>query len=109
MNKCPKCGYTETVKQRSIYQNKAYFGLAVARIADQCNSTKEAMHKALAGEFLGHDIVTMPNGTTRKVPKSTKDLTTKQFCEYMERIQRWAAENGIDVPSPNEVPIEAYQ
>lgn len=99
---CPKCGFTDGKKVRSIQQNRAYFGIAVKMIAEQCNSTVAAMHDALAGEFLGHEIVKMPGGKVIKVPKSTKPLTTKEFSQYVEKIQRWAAENGIDIPNPNE-------
>lgn len=103
MNICPNCGYVVDLKKsRSSQQNRAYFGLAVERISEQCNSTKEAMHKALAGEFLGFDSVRMPNGKIIKVPRSTKDLSTKEFMVYVEKVQRWASENGIEVPNPNE-------
>ena len=101
MNFCPKCGYIFPFKKRSIQQNRAYFGLAVARIAEQCNTTKEDMHKALAYEFLGVNPVSI-NGKIIMVPKSTSRLTTKEFSEFFEKIQRWGAENGIDITSPNE-------
>lgn len=106
--KCPKCGYCDGVKSRSIQQNRAYFGLAVSKIAAQCNCTKEDMHKALAGEFLGFNEVKMGNHKVL-VPRSTKDLTTKEFMAYVERVQRWAAEQGIDVLNPNEPPLEDPQ
>lgn len=106
--RCPTC-HRAYAKNRSIQQNRAYFGLTVTAIARQCNSKKDDMHKALAGEFLGYETVVMPTGKVRTVPRSTKTLTTKQFCDFMEKIQRYAAENGIDIPSPNEVPVTAYQ
>ena len=59
------------------------------------------MHKALAGEFIGWDEVKISNKVVR-VPKSTTTLNTIQFSNFFEKIQRWAAENGIDIPSPNE-------
>lgn len=102
MSTCPKCHFTWANTPRSVPQNRAYFGLAVEAIAKQCNATKEDMHKALAGEFLGFEYVQLPNGKTIRVPRSTKNLTTIRFKEYVEKIQRWAAENGIDIPDPKE-------
>lgn len=102
MSKCPACGHIWANTPRSVPQNRAYFGLAVEAIAKQCNATKEDMHKALAGEFLGFEYVQLPNGRHIRVPKSTKNLSTIEFKEYVEKIQRWAAENGIDIPNPNE-------
>jgi hypothetical protein len=71
-------------------------------LADQSNCSVDRMHKALAGEFLGYDSVRLPNGTVHKMPKTTRTLTTVEFNNYVEKIQRWAAENGLDIPSPNE-------
>lgn len=99
---CSQCGFVTSKVPRSGQQNRAYFGLAVERIAFECGSNKEDMHKALAGEFLGYEKVTMPDGTIHKVPRSTKSLSTKEFMDYIEKIQRWAAENGIDIPNPGE-------
>ena len=91
-----------TSTSRSSQQNRAYFKLVVEFLASQCNTTKEAMHKALAVEFLGYDIVHLPSGSIIRTPKSTSSLTTTQFKQYVEKIQRYAAENGLDIPNPNE-------
>lgn len=103
---CPKCSWsyemmTKEKVNRTNLQNRAYFGLAVQELAKQCNCTLESMHKALAGEFIGWDNVKIGNKIL-KVPKSTKSLNTKEFSDYFEKIQRWAAENGIDIKNPQE-------
>jgi hypothetical protein len=99
---CPKCGYQWRMHTRSGQQNKAYFKLIVETLAKECNTNKDAMHKALAGEFLGFDIVEMPGGNVISVPKSTQELTTIEFINYVEKIQRYAAENGLVLPDPKE-------
>lgn len=39
---------------------------------------------------------------TEKI-KKTSELTTNEFMEFIENIQRWGAETlNIDIPSPNE-------
>lgn len=98
---CPKCQHEFSPKTRSVAQNNAYFGIAVEKLARQSNVSKEVMHKALAGEFLGYDTVIM-NGKEVKIAKSTTGLSTKEFSDYYARIQRYAAENGLDIPDPNE-------
>ncbi len=99
---CPKCGYIWKTHLRSAQQNKAYFKLIVETLAKECNTTKDAMHKALAAEFLGSDRIRMPDGKLLDMPKSTQELTKIEFNNYVEKIQRYAAENGIDLPTPNE-------
>lgn len=99
---CPKCKFQWTSTERSGQQNRAYFGIAVQMLAEQSNCSIDRMHKALAGEFLGYDTVRLPNGKQITVPKTTRTLTTVEFSNYIERIQRWAAENGIVIPDPNE-------
>jgi hypothetical protein len=98
---CPKCHYIIKARPRTNQQNKAYFGIAVRKLAEASQVSVSAMHKALAGEFLGWDEVKI-NGKVVKVERSTTDLTTKEFMEYYEKIQRYAAENGIDIKNPGE-------
>lgn len=104
---CPKCSWsyemvTKEKVNRTNRQNRAYFGLAVEKLAQQSNCSKDAMHKALAGEFIGYNEVEI-SGRKVKVPKSTTELNTLEFSNFFERIQRYAAENGLDIPNPNEV------
>lgn len=99
---CPKCHFQWTSTERSPKQNRAYFGLAVELLAKQCNCNVDTMHKALAGEFLGYDTIIMPNGRMNRVPRSTKTLTTVEFMNYVEKIQRYASENGLEIPNPGE-------
>lgn len=97
---CPTCRQTvDLVKIRSNQQNRAYFGLVVAMIAEDRGYSKEAFHKALAGEFLGYDEIIL-NGTTRMVPKSTKELTTVEFKAYEEAVRLWAIDEGYYIPEP---------
>lgn len=105
MIQCEYCGKIN--KNRSTQQNRAYFGLVVNLIADHLGYDKEDMHKILAYKFLGTVDVCIDEQVI-KVPRSTKKLTTKEFCTYAENIQRWASEYlSLNIPSPNEHPMEA--
>lgn len=97
--KCPTClQQVDLVKLRSIPQNRAYFGLVVATIAEDRGYTKDAMHKALAGKFLGFDMIDVGGGEYVAIPKSTKELTVIEFKEYQETIRLWAIDEGYVIP-----------
>ena len=88
--------------QRSLKQNRAYFGLIVSAIADHCGYTKDEAHEALAFKFLrlGEPDALLP---TRR---STADLTTKEFTDYQEQVKRFAAEElGLFIPDPEQVDL----
>ena len=85
--------------QRSIQQNKAYWGIPVEIIAEYLGWEKDAVHIALKEKFASH----RDEKTGLLVIESTAAMDTKRFNKYYEDIQRWAAEFlGVDVPSPNE-------
>lgn len=43
------------------------------------------------------------DGVMIKLPSSTKNCSTLEFMEYIQAIQKWAAEClSIDIPDPNE-------
>lgn len=100
---CEKCGHNDGKKMSTPQQRKAYFGLAVQRLADHYGYEKEIMHKALAGSFFGFVDVRIGN-TVLKVPETTKGRTTKEMSNYFDWIQRMGAELGVDIPSPKETP-----
>lgn len=98
---CPNCGHSDDRKVRSIQQNKAYFGIGVARIAEKMGYERNIMHKALAGAFFGFVDVRIGDEVF-KVPETTTGRTTKEFMEFYEYVQKIGADIGVDVPNPNE-------
>ena len=88
--------------QRSIQQNRAYFGLAVEILCDKTGFNREEMHEALKAKFASR--VDEQTGLT--IIESTADMDTVRFCRYYEDIQRWAAEFlGVYIQDPNEPPM----
>ena len=88
--------------QRSIQQNKAYFGIAVEILCEHTGFTREEMHDALKQKFASR--VDEKTGLT--IIESTADMDTVRFCQYYEDIQRWAIEFlNVYIPSPNEPPM----
>jgi len=97
-------------KTRSNKQNAYYHGCVIPYVIDGIAAmgtsrsllSAENVHEMLKAKFLGEDI---PNedGEFIRINRSTTDLTTTEFMEYLADIQRWAAEFlHIVIPDPGE-------
>jgi len=90
-------------KRRSMDQNAALWGVAYKALSDATGNDADDLHTFFLGEWAGWDTVDVL-GQKRRVPKRrSSKLTTAEFSEYYDFIQRRAAECGYYVPSPNEV------
>ena len=87
-------------KKRSIEQNAYYWSVLIDILSKEFGYEAEEIHMVLRGKFLRiHD----PKHPDFVIAKSTTKLTTVEFVEYIEKIQRWAAqEHQIYLPDPNE-------
>lgn len=82
------------VKDRSVQQNRLYWKW-LGEISDFTGDTKDDLHDKFAAKLLGMEEKEIKykdsNGVTRTElinrPISTKSLTTKQFAEYLEKIE----------------------
>ena len=93
-------------KNRSLAQNKLYWKW-ITCIGDEIGYTSEEMHVIMADKFLVTKFVEYDDDKI-KMDKSTSRLNTKEFTEYLEYIDRWAAgEMGIVLPSPEDLIYEA--
>ena len=102
-------------KTRSGNQNAYYWSVVLPLILDAMielgndlqsgNSDHLNMiHELMKEKHLqnGLDVIDA-EGNVDKLPSSTKNCSTADFIEYIERIQKWAAEFlYIDIPDPNE-------
>lgn len=97
-----------SAKKRSNQQNRYYHGLVVPMVRQGLKGigndvTLEETHEFLKAEFNYSEIVNTSTGEIKNIPLSTTRLTTIGFMEFIEKVQRWAAEwLGINIPSPNE-------
>jgi|SRR6185369_6246720 len=94
---------------RSLQQNRFYFGVVLKAISEQASVnrqryTTEAWHIYCREQFLGYvfESILLPGRkrkTTKKVLRSTTDLTVKQFAEYVEKITAHATTDlGVRFP-----------
>jgi hypothetical protein len=93
--------------KRSDQANKYYWAVVVKIITAEfygmaTAADKDRVHEGLKRLFLlRHDAK-----TNLDYVESTTRLSTAEFQEYLTQCRKWAAEQGINVPEPNEVSYE---
>lgn len=87
------------IKGRSLNQNAYYWGVVIDILGNHLGYEAEEMHEALKFKFLRiHKVEGL------ETVRSTTDLSTAEFEEYLEKIRRWAAmELNCYTPLPNEI------
>jgi len=96
-------------KKRSNPQNSFYYGVVIPIMRDALKEaghimTNDDVHQLLKLKFLKETILTDENtGECIERIKSTTELSTTGFMEYILEIQQWCSEFfGIVIPDPNE-------
>lgn len=96
-------------KQRSNQQNAFYWGIVIVIIKSCLKSTgnnlnENDVHDLLRLKFLKETIaIKEETGEVIERVKSTTELTTSQFMDYIAEIQQFAAEYfDAIIPDPNE-------
>ena len=94
----------ERRSQRSTNQNAWLWGIALPLLAEELGYDEhehETLHYALLGECFGH--VYDPRSGQTVLAKTSSQLNTKEFADYMEWLVRWAAtEHNCRIPLPGE-------
>lgn len=90
-------------QKRSNAQNKYWWAVPVALISEKTGYTPEQSHAAIVNE-LHYEIANGKDGMALKIPLTTRNLTTVQFMDLIDKVQKWAVEffDGLYIPSPNE-------
>jgi hypothetical protein len=94
--RCPTCNRR---MKRSHPQNARYW-LLMHTISDKLKPqnvqhSPEVWHTYFKSRFLGCNDVTMPNGKTLSLPRSSADLDVAEFADYMTQVESWAAEHDV--------------
>ena len=88
-------------KDRSIPENKYYFGVVVHLISEHTGYTPEEVHEFLKLKFLSKIIVLA--GKDERIPRSSTELSTKEWEKWMTEIREWTAMDlGFYIPEPNQ-------
>jgi len=97
-------------KTRSLPQNGYYHACVIPAVLDglvdngyeRHKLNSEVVHEFLKEQFLKTEIISEKTGDVITVTKSTSELTTVEFMDYIASIQKWASEFlGIVIEDPN--------
>ena len=93
--------------KRTTKQNRYYWGVVVKMIRERFKELgheldSDEVHDFLKGEFNKREIVT-ENDHHLSIPRSTKDLDSTSFNEYLEKVRQFASITlEINIPDPDE-------
>lgn len=95
-DRCPHC---KRKMKRSNEANRRLwliYHLMADKLRPQGQAySAETWHVYMKQRYLGCDDVRMPNGKVIPIPRSTADLGTDKFNEYMYAVEAWANEHGV--------------
>lgn len=94
--RCPTCHRKRT---RTSAANSRYW-LLLHLVADKVKPegaahSAEVWHEYFKQRFLGMDEVVLPNKKTIRTQKSTAELDTQGFSDYMWQVETWAMDRDI--------------
>jgi len=87
--------------KRSLAQNDLYW-MWLTIIANDIGYTKDEMHDVMR-DMLLEPVVKEVMGRVISTLPSTTDMGVKDFCDYLNAIDIWAAGFGIILPQPEEL------
>ena len=99
---------TKIYKKRSLNQNAYYFGVVIPLVRDGLfdvgyKLSNDQTHEYLIETFLRVEITNESTGEIKYINRSTTELKTIEFMEYIDNIISWALENlDINIPLPNQ-------
>lgn len=105
---CPQCNQKLRKITRSDKQNRLYFGLWLKDISQHTGYEVDEIHAMFKVKFLPQ-IIGQPEmrevmGALYELEYSTTKLDTKQFSDYLNRIERFTnIEIGIQLPHPEDL------
>lgn len=89
-------------KHRSVQQNR-YYWLVASMLSDHTGFTKDEIHAILKSKFLRTEKVNQDSGAVYDYVKSTTELSTMEYEEYLDSVRQFAAQEfDLQIPMPNE-------
>jgi hypothetical protein len=93
---------------RSQQQNKYYWSVVIATLAEHTGYTPDELHEVLKQKFIPKRLALCDgNGEVKGefvMGGSTRTMKTHEFSEYVEAIKRWASEDlDVYIPDSHEV------
>jgi NinB protein len=100
----------EQKRTRSNNQNAFYWAVVIPLVLEMFveagnDTNPEEVHlflKENVGGSVCVKVLLTPDGKRCPVLRSSADLSTAEFEDFLERVRAWAAEMGTQIPLPNE-------
>ena len=112
-------GWTVVISQyaakRSLAQNSLYWlwiteiSLSAYYSGSQVLHEPKVWHSFFAERFLGREAIELPDGVIIDETRSTTDLSTKEFSQYLTDVELFCgAEMDLQLPHPEDLYNEAF-
>jgi hypothetical protein len=101
-------------KIRSLKQNAFYWGFVIPPIRKRLieagnmmtpKQVHELIRQSVADSIFAMTII-LPNGQPRIIYRSSTELTTTEWEDFVTLVRAWAGQWDIIIPFPNEVAVE---
>lgn len=83
--------------------NGYYWGVVLPIISDWTGHTVDELHEIYKAMFAPKKRYHMKNGREVVISKSTSEMDTLEFYEFIERIRAEVAQDGVVIPDPIKV------
>lgn len=89
-------------RTRSLKQNDYYWGVVIQKISEYTGHSAQEVHELMKNLFLRDMLIV--NKDIYRSTKSTTELSTKQFIDYIQKINLWALDRlDVNIPEPEDV------
>ena len=92
------CEIRKKNKKRSLNQNRYYWGIVIKMYGQEFGYTSNEVHQDFGKLFLPKYMK-----NEKEYTKSTTDLNTIEFENYLSECRMFASKGGLYIPEPNEV------
>lgn len=94
-------------KKRTDPQNRYLWGVAYATLCKHLPGwDAEDIHEYMLGEHFGWERAELLGRTKLRPLRRSSKLNAKEFAEFVDFIQRKAAEHGVHIPDPDPFYLE---
>lgn len=98
----------QVLDPRSVVLNAFYWGVVIDAVSESTGYEPPDAHAAMKALHLSPRLHAMRGGAScwqcgRVLEGSTRGLSGLELWRYIERIQRWAAFDGVVIPDPEAV------
>ena len=101
--KCVQITIGDIGNKRSNNQNAYYWGCVLKYVSEHTGYSENELHEVFKNMFLPKKFITI-NDREIEITKSTTQVKTTEFEEYVERIREYAgSELQVVIPLPNEI------